>query len=60
MPRKLLLWFSQENKTLLSFLIFIEIYLIYKVVLVLGIQQSDSVIHTHIYSFLNILYYRLL
>ena len=31
--------------------LFIEVWLIYNVVLVSGIQQIDSVIHIHIYSF---------
>ena len=43
------------------FLIFIEVYLIYNVVLVSGIQQSDSVIHTHKSTLFQILFpYRLL
>ena len=29
----------------------IDVLLIYNVVLVLGVQQSDSVIHMHMYSF---------
>ena len=40
---------------------FIEVELIYNVVLVSGVQQSDSVIHTYISIFFQILFpYRLL
>lgn len=35
----------------LFFIFFIEAELIYDVVLVLGIQQSDSILYTYIYSF---------
>ena len=41
------------------FLSFMEISLIYNVVLVSVVQQSDSVIHTHIFFFIMI-YYRIL
>ena len=36
---------------------FIEVYLIYNVVLVSGVQQSDSVIHTYIYILFPILFH---
>ena len=36
---------------------FIEVQLIYKVVLVSGIQKSDSVIHTYIYILFHILFH---
>ena len=32
----------------------LEVWLIYNVLLASGAQQSDSVTHIHIYSFLNI------
>ena len=35
---------------------FIGVYLIYNVVLVSGVQQSESVIHIHISTFLKILF----
>ena len=37
----------------LFFLSFIEVYLIYQVVIISAVQQSDSVIYTYIYSFLD-------
>ena len=37
-------------------LIFIGVYLIYNVVLVSSVHQSESVIHLHIYTFFSILF----
>ena len=36
------------------FQIFIEVYLVYNVVLISGIQQSESVIHIHIFILFQI------
>ena len=44
-----------------KFLFYIGVYLIYNVVLVSGIQQSDSVLHIHMSILFQILFpYRLL
>ena len=43
--------FSAPNFFFFFFLFFIEVELIYKVVSVSGVQQSDSVIHKYTFSF---------
>ena len=48
-----LLFFKARNQFLIYFLVFIEIQLIYSVVLVSGVQQSDSCVYISIYSFLD-------
>ena len=48
--------FGETNIVYVSFLFyifsFIEVYLIYNVVLVSAVQQSDSLIHIYIYIFI--------
>ena len=39
-----------------NFLFYIEVYLINKVVIVSGVQQSDSVIHIHVSTVFEILF----
>ena len=52
---------AEEWTISFSFIFLIEIYLIYSVVLVSSVEQSDSIIHIHIFILFQILFpYKLL
>ena len=48
---------TQRCRRLVFFFLLIEIQLIYNAVLVLGVQQSDSIIHTYVSILLQILFH---
>ena len=49
-------WTAREHPYFLFYFIFIGVQLIYNVVLVSGVQQSESVIHIHISTLFQILF----